>query len=72
MINLLLKMPNKTIKDKIELLMLMKNNNLLDIVYYKLEELQAEILSVLNMYSIFSMLPFHMFDENDLYDLYNI
>ena len=72
LINLLLKMPNKTIKDKIELLMLMKNNNLLDIVYYKLEELQAEILSVLNMYSIFSMLPFHMFDENDLYDLYNI
>lgn len=65
-INELLKKPDKTNEDKIELLMLMKNNDLFDIIYDKLVELKCIVLNLLNISAIFEEMKFHKFNENDL------
>lgn len=61
-INKLLEKQNKTNNDKIEILMLMHNNGLLDIIYEILVKLKTSILSYLNVSIIFDQLPFSRFD----------
>lgn len=66
LINELMKNQNKTKEDKIKILMLMKNNGLLDIIYNKLLELKQQVLSILNINILFEHLPFSKFDDNTL------
>lgn len=65
-INGLMTKLNKTNNDKIEILMLMKNNGLFDIIYNILLELREKILITMNIRDLFLKLPFSKFDENNL------
>ena len=65
-INDLMTKLNKTNNDKIEILMLMKNNGLFDIIYNILLELKEKILITMNIRDLFQQLPFSKFDENNL------
>jgi geranylgeranyl diphosphate synthase type 3 len=60
-INDLMKVQNKQISDKINILMLMKHNGLLDIIYDKLVELKRHILNTMVVNIIFEQLPFDKF-----------
>ena len=62
----LLNEPTKTKEDKIKLVMLMKDNTLLDKVYDQLVELKHNVLESLDIRFIFDQLPFHRFDETHL------
>lgn len=62
----LLNEPTKTKEDKIKLVMLMKDNNLLDTVYNQLTELKQKVLESLDIRFIFDQLPFHKFQETHL------
>lgn len=62
----LLNEPIKTKEDKIKLVMLMKDNTLLDKVYDQLVELKHNVLESLDIRFIFDQLPFHRFDETYL------
>lgn len=63
-INDLITKLNKTNSDKIEILMLMKNNGLFDIIYNILLQLREKILITIDVSSLFQKLPFNKFDEN--------
>ena len=65
-INDLMTKLNKTNNDKIEILMLMKNNGLFDIIYNIILELREKILITMNIRDLFQQLPFTKFDENNL------
>ena len=65
-INGLMTKLNKTNNDKIEILMLMKNNGLFDIIYNIILELREKILITMNIRDLFQQLPFSKFDENNL------
>lgn len=65
-INDLMTKLNKTNNDKIEILMLMKNNGLFDIIYNILLELREKILITIEIRGLFQQLPFGKFDENNL------
>lgn len=67
LINNLMTKSNKTKEDKIEILLLMKNNGLFDIIYNKLLELRQKILNIIDVQIIFNQLPFNPFDENNLF-----
>jgi geranylgeranyl diphosphate synthase type 3 len=70
-INLLLNKRDKTNGDKIQLLMIMYNNGLLDIIYNKLVELKNEVLELLNYLDIiFEQLPFHNFEVKYVKDFF--
>lgn len=69
LINNLMTKSNKTNKDKIEILILMKSNGLFDIIYNQLLQLRENILNTIDLSIIFEQLPFNPFDENIiLYD----
>ena len=63
-INDLMTKLNKTTNDKIEILMLMKNNGLFDIIYNILLQLREKILLTMDISNLFQQLPFSKFDEN--------
>jgi len=80
-INELMTKKNKTHAEKVEILLLMNANGLLDIIYDKLVELKDSILEILNFYDIpdipdihnihgisdiFNKLPFHRFNEKSV------
>ena len=65
-INGLMTKLNKSNNDKIEILMLMKNNGLFDIIYNIILELREKILITMNIRDLFQQLPFSKFDENNL------
>lgn len=67
LINNLMTKSNKTKEDKIEILLLMKNNGLFEIIYNKLLELRQKILNIIDVQIIFNQLPFNPFDENNLF-----
>ena len=65
-INDLMTKLNKTNSDKIEILMLMKNNGLFDIIYNILWQLREKILFVIDINSLFEQLPLSKFEDNVL------
>jgi geranylgeranyl pyrophosphate synthase len=67
LINNLMTKLNKTTEDKIEILNLMKNNGLFDIIYNKLLQLKENILNIIDLNIIFEQLPFHKFDDTNLF-----
>jgi geranylgeranyl diphosphate synthase type 3 len=64
LINNLMTKSNKTNKDKIEILTLMKRNGLFEIIYNQLLQLRENILNTIDISIIFEQLPFNPFDEN--------
>lgn len=66
LINQLMTNSNKTKQDKIDILILMKNNGLFDIVYKQLLQLKENVLNIIDVNIIFQQLPFQPFDINTL------
>lgn len=62
LINQLMTNSNKTKQDKIDILVLMKNNGLFDIVYKQLLQLKENVLNIIDVNVIFQQLPFQPFD----------
>lgn len=67
LINNLMTKTNKTNEEKITILKLMKYNGLFDIIYNKLLELKQNVLSIIDVTIIFEQLPFHQFNETNLF-----
>lgn len=70
-INILLLDAN-TIETKIEILKLMENNKLFDLIYNQLFQLKQEILELLNLESIFEILPFEKFNMENVDSFINL